>query len=98
MLPTWFLEAFNKVWKNHLLHHNNNGGGTKAKEENPSGNARKSEAAMKRDKAWCRARVDLSTLRSVWTITHPELKAEAVRWNSNRIDDKILSLYESFQT
>jgi hypothetical protein len=44
------------------------------------------------------ARVDLSALRSVWTITHPELKAEADRWNSNGIDDNIMSLDESFQT
>jgi hypothetical protein len=41
--------------------------------------------------SWCRARVDLSTLRSAWTTTHPKLKAEADRWNGNGIDDKILS-------
>jgi hypothetical protein len=54
--------------------------------------ARTSEASIKRDTAWCCVRVDLSTLRYVWTITHPELKAEAERWNSIGIDDKILSL------
>jgi hypothetical protein len=85
----WFLEVFDKVWENHLLHHNNTGGCTKANVENSSGNARKSEAAIKRDTAWCRAWVDLSTLRSVWSIMHPELKAEADTWNSNGIDDKI---------
>jgi hypothetical protein len=52
----WFLEVFDKVWENHLLHHNNTGGCTKANVENPSGNARKSEAAIKRNTAWCRAR------------------------------------------
>jgi hypothetical protein len=31
---SWFLEAFNKVWKNQLLFHTNRGGGHKTADQN----------------------------------------------------------------
>jgi hypothetical protein len=67
---SWFLEAYNKVWKNQLLRHSNGGGG-KAKDSQVAPHEKRSEAGLARLRAEQRSRQDKQALRAVWACSHP---------------------------
>jgi hypothetical protein len=67
---SWFLEAYNKVWKQQLMRHSNRGGG-KATTKFEELNDKQSEAERARQQANSAAKEDLFTLKVVWSCSHP---------------------------
>jgi hypothetical protein len=104
---SFFLEAFNKVWKKHLLFHTNNGGGkrTAGTDEDQESNreqlitgeqstSKSSEAGEHRRKANRHSTMDYQSLRSLWALSDPRLAAMAERWApSSVIGDTLIDLY-----
>jgi hypothetical protein len=76
----WFLEAFNKVWKRQLLNHQNFGGGTKP--ERADIVDRRGEEGQANYVACMAARMDRTSLASLWTLTDPRVTARATKWPS----------------
>jgi hypothetical protein len=69
---SWFLEAFNKVWKNQLKFHTNNGGGVKNTEltgkDSVEGRAFKDVGALKAHS------MDKQAMKSMWETSMPLLR------------------------
>jgi hypothetical protein len=73
-----FLEAFNRVWKHQLLKHTNFGGGIKP--ETADIVERRSEEGRATYVACMAARMDRTSLASLWTLTDPRVAAHATKW------------------
>jgi hypothetical protein len=83
---SWFLEAFNKVWKNQLLFHTNRGGGRKtaAQKEN-AGLAKQSAAGRERYNAEKNNKADRQALTTLWIATLPQYRSAAAAWRKSGV-------------
>jgi hypothetical protein len=94
---SFFLEAFNKVWKKYLLFHTNNGGGEKTagpEEDQEQSLSKSSEAGENRREANRHSKTDDQSLRSLWALLDPRLAEMAERWApSSVIGDSLIDLY-----
>jgi hypothetical protein len=94
---SFFLEAFNKVWKKYLLFHTNNGRGKKAagmEEDQEQALSKSSEAGEHRRKANRHSTMDYQSLRSLWALSDPRLAEMAEGWApSSVIGDTLIDLY-----
>jgi hypothetical protein len=80
---SFFLEAFNGVWKKYLLFHTNNGGGKKAavmEEDHEQALSKSSEAGEHRRKANRHSTMYYQSLRSLWALSDPRLAEMAECW------------------
>jgi hypothetical protein len=76
---SWFLEAYNKLWKHQLLYHSNSGGGVN-KDSTVAVNEKRSEKGCARLQAEQGAREALTALKAMWACSHPEVRDYAVQW------------------
>jgi hypothetical protein len=90
---SWFLEAFNKVWKHQLLNHTNFGGGTKP--ETADILDRRSEEGRASYVACMAARMDRTSLASLWTLTDPRVAAHATKWVPSKVAEEVQLAYLS---
>jgi hypothetical protein len=83
---SWFLEAFNKVWKNQLLFHTNRGGGRKtaAQKENAE-LAKQSAARRERYNAEKNNKADRQALTTPWIATLPQYRSAAAAWRKSGV-------------
>lgn len=93
---SWFLEAFNKVWKHQLLHHTNFGGGAKPEAGDPRD--RRREKGRAKHVAWMAARMDRTALASLWTLTDPRVAARATQWVPSQISESVQLAYQAMAT
>lgn len=78
---SWFLEAFNKVWKNQLLFHTNRGGGRKTAEQQEIAElAKQSEAGRVHYNAEKNNKADRQALSTLWISTLPNFRSSAAAW------------------
>jgi hypothetical protein len=83
---SWFLEAYNKVWKQQIMRHSNGGGG-KVKESGVA--AEVSESGRHRLLAERAAREDLSALKALWACSHPDIRAYAAKWGQDGMESSM---------
>jgi hypothetical protein len=83
---SWFLEAYNKVWKHQLLHHSNGGGGRAKKSEGEAPD-KQSEAGRHRQLAERAAREDMSALKAMWACSDPEIRNHAAKWGQDGLEE-----------
>jgi hypothetical protein len=77
---SFFLGAFNKVWKEYLLFHANNGGGETTagpEEDQEQSLSKSSEAGEHRRKANRHSKTDYQPLGSLWALSDPRA---LLRW------------------
>jgi hypothetical protein len=90
---SWFLEAYNKVWKHQLLSHSNEGGGVHA-ESGVAANERKSEAGRARLQAERSAREDLIALKARWACSHPRIRNYAAAWGEEKMEETMRRAFQ----
>jgi hypothetical protein len=88
---SWFLEAFNKVWKHQLLNHTNFGGGTKP--ETGDIVDRRSKERRANYVACMAVRMDRTSLASLWTLTDPRVAAHAIKWVPSKVAEEVQMAY-----
>jgi hypothetical protein len=84
---SWFLEAYNKVWKQQIWRHSNGGG--KVKESGVTAEVRHSESGRHRLLAERVGREDLSALKALWACSHPDIRAYAARWGQDGMESSM---------
>jgi hypothetical protein len=83
---SWFLEAFNKVWKNQLQFHSNKGGGRKTKEQQEIAELAK-YSAEGRDtyNAWKANKMDRQAMGTLWLTTLPRFRGPSTTWRNSGV-------------
>jgi hypothetical protein len=94
---SWFLEAFNKVWKHQLLNHTNCGGGTKPETADILDRRSKEGTAYIYSLyvSCMAARMDKTSLASLWTLTDPRVAAHATKWVPSKVAEEVQLAYLS---
>jgi hypothetical protein len=82
---SWFLEAYNKVWKHQLLP-TAMGGGVHAY-SGVAANGRRSEAGHARLQAERSAREGLIALKALWPCSHPIVRNHAAAWGEKKMEE-----------
>jgi hypothetical protein len=78
---SWFLEAFNRLWKKRLTQHSNHGGGRKTKEQEEVAELAKHSAAGKKLYHAMKAnKLDRQALQALWITSKPEFRGLASNW------------------
>lgn len=91
---SFFLEAFNKLWKRYLMYHTNCGGGKKKELPVMDPQVNQSEAGQYRRRANRFNTMDLQALKSLWALTHPYLAARSVDWKgTSGVADSMAAVY-----
>jgi hypothetical protein len=90
---SWFLEAYNKVWKQQLVRHSNGGGGNATTPFEEPDN-KQSEAGRARQRANSAAKEEISTLKAMWSCSHPHVRHFAAKWGGEGMEG---TLRQAFQ-
>jgi hypothetical protein len=77
---SFFLEAFNKVWKSQLMHHTSNGSTPKNGSSTEATHAKQSKAGQHRLRANRANNMDLQAMKNIWALSDPRLAARAALW------------------
>jgi hypothetical protein len=85
---SWFLEAYNKLWKHQLLYHSNSGGRVN-KDSTVAVHEKQSEKGRARLLAEQGAREDLTALKAMLASSHPEVRDYAVQWGQEGMEEAV---------
>lgn len=87
---SWFLEAFNRLWKKRLTQHSNHGGGRKTKEQEEVAELAKHSAAGKKLYHAMKAnKLDRQALQALWITSKPEFRGLASKWERSGVLEAI---------
>jgi hypothetical protein len=89
----WFLEAYTKVWKQHLVRHTNGGGGN-ANSPLKEPDDKQSEAGRARQREHSVAKENISTLQAAWSCSHPHVRHFAAKWGAEGMEDTLLQAFQ----
>jgi hypothetical protein len=90
---SWFLEAYNNVWKQQPMCHSNGGGG-KATTPFEETDDKQSETGRARQRANSAANEDLSILKAVWSCSHSHVLHFAAKWGAEGMEDTIPQAFQ----